>query len=190
MTMKTSDWGVALIEAFEGCVLTAYPDPGTGAEPWTIGCGHTLGVVPGMTITREEASALLREDLQWAEAGVNHQVKVPLTQNQFDALVSFTFNVGQGALAGSTLLRLLNDGKYAEAGAQFLVWNRGGSGVMEGLTRRREAERALFDGGAPPPAPDRLDDIRAIQTAVGVTADGVIGPKTLGAIRKALVKGA
>lgn len=146
MTMKTSDAGVALIEEFEGCVLTAYPDPASGGEPWTIGYGHTHGVVPGMTITRQEAADLLREDLQWSEAAVNHQVTVPLEQHQFDALVSFTFNLGQGALGGSTLLKLLNAGRIAEVGPQFNRWVNGPNGPMPGLVRRRAAERAMFEG--------------------------------------------
>ncbi|MBV8190865.1 MAG: lysozyme [Alphaproteobacteria bacterium] len=145
--MTTSDAGIALIQEFEGCVLHAYPDPATGSVPWTIGYGHTHGVQPGDTCDRDQAVAWLREDLQWAEAAVNQYVTVPLAQPQFDALVSFTFNLGSGALAQSTLLRLLNDGTDpAQVSPQFLRWNRGPNGPMPGLTRRRAAEKAMFDG--------------------------------------------
>jgi lysozyme len=144
--MKTSDAGIALIQEFEGCVLRAYPDPATGGAPWTIGYGHTAGVQPGDTCSREQALAWLRQDLAWAEAAVNHLVSVPIAQGQFDAVVSFTFNLGQAALARSTLLRLLNAGRTAEVGPQFLRWNNGPNGPMPGLTRRRAAEKAMFDG--------------------------------------------
>lgn len=145
--MKTSDAGVALIQEFEGCVLHAYPDPGSGGAPWTIGYGHTAGVRPGDTCTREQALAWLREDLQWAEGAVNHLVTVPLAQHEFDALVSFTFNLGQGALAQSTLLRLLNACTvHSVVAQQFDRWINGPGGPMPGLVRRRAAERAMFEG--------------------------------------------
>lgn len=144
--MKTSDAGVALIEEFEGCVLHAYPDPGTGGEPWTIGYGHTHGVQPGDICTREQAIEWLKEDLQWSEAAVSQYITVPLEQNQFDALVSFVFNVGQGNLAQSTLKRLLNAGDYAGAAGQFGRWVNGPNGPLPGLVRRRAAERAMFEG--------------------------------------------
>ena len=142
--MKTSEAGIALIQAFEGSVLHAYPDPATGAEPWTIGYGHTKGVKPGQTCTREQALEWLREDLAWAEAAVSQYVKVPLAQHQFDALVSFTFNLGAGSLASSTLLRLLNQKDYAGAALQFPRWCNGPNGPLPGLVRRRAAEQALF----------------------------------------------
>lgn len=146
--MKTSDDGIALIQEFEGCVLHAYPDPATGGAPWTIGYGHTHGVTPDMTCDRAQALAWLREDLQWSEAAVNHLVNVPIGQPQFDALVSFVFNLGQGALAQSTLLRLLNAKASLEVvGPQFIRWTHGPNGAeLPGLVRRRAAERALFEG--------------------------------------------
>ena len=104
------------------------------------------GVTPGMSCTREQALGWLREDVRSAEAAVHRLVAVPLEQHQFDALVSFTFNLGQGALAQSTLLKLLNAGRCAETGPQFLRWNRGPNGPLEGLTRRRAAEKAMFEG--------------------------------------------
>ena len=136
--------GIAAIKGYEGCVLTAYPDPGTGNEPWTIGVGHTGGVVPGMTITEDEAGDLLREDIQSSEDAVNHLVTVPITQGQYDALVSFTFNLGQGALAQSTLLRKLNAGDYSGAAAEFSRWNQAAGKVLPGLVTRRAAEAKMF----------------------------------------------
>ncbi len=138
--MKTSDQGLDLIKEREACKLEAYPDPGTGGEPWTIGVGHTGGVKPGDRITEAEAMDLLRKDLEWCEAAVN-LVKVPLEQHQFDALVSFVFNVGQGAFAASTMLRLLNAGKYAEVPAQFDRWH-----IPAMVTSRRNGEREQFKG--------------------------------------------
>lgn len=142
--MKTSERGREAIAAHEGCVLKAYPDPGTGGEPWTIGVGHTGGVKPGDCITHEEAMALLAEDLKTAEAAVNGAVKVPISQGAFDSLVSFTFNVGAGAFKRSTLVRLLNFGDYTGAANEFLRWNRAGGRVMAGLTKRRKEEREMF----------------------------------------------
>lgn len=142
--MNISDAGIALIKEFEGCKLTAYPDPGTGGEPWTIGVGHTGNVFPGDVITQDRADALLREDLGRFEKCVNAALTVTVSQPQFDALVSFAFNLGCGAMAGSTLMRKLNAGDAAGAGTEFRHWNRAGGAVMAGLTRRREAERDLF----------------------------------------------
>lgn len=144
--LTTSDSGLALIKEFEGLETVAYPDPGnriTG-EPWTIGYGHTRGVRKGDTCTEEQATQWLREDLQAAEGAVRHLVDVALTQGQFDALASFVFNCGAAAFGNSTLLRLLNKWDYAGAADQFKRWNRGADGVLPGLVRRREAERALF----------------------------------------------
>lgn len=141
--MKTSQRGVDLIKTFEGLKLTAYLCP---ANVWTIGYGTTRGVQKGMTITAAEAERLLRADLAVFEAGVSKAVKVPLEQHEFDALVSFAYNVGLGAFQKSTLLRLLNAGDKAGAAKQFDRWNKAGGKVLAGLTRRREAERKLFEG--------------------------------------------
>lgn len=146
--MKTSNEGLDLIREFEGLVLHAYPDPATGGEPWTIGYGHTRGVKPGDTCTREQAFAWLKEDVDWAEACINANVKTPLEQHEFDALVSFTYNVGAGAFSASTMCRLLNAGNKAAAAAQFGRWVNGPNGPMPGLIRRRGAERAMFEGKA------------------------------------------
>lgn len=154
--MRTSDQALEFIRHHEGCELRAYPDPGSAdGNPWTIGVGHTKGVKKGDTCTVEQAMAWLREDIQVAEAAVNRLVKVPLTQAQFDALVSFVFNVGADedvdtvaeGLGDSTLLRLLNAGDYAGAAAQFKRWNKNDGRVMAGLTTRRAAEAKMFETG-------------------------------------------
>lgn len=140
--MKTSPNGRALIRKAEGDRLTAYYCP---AGVLTIGVGHTgPDVKPGMTITQAQSDALLSADLAKFEAAVSRNVKVPLTQNQFDALVSFTYNLGEGALRSSTLLRMLNAGDYTGAAAQFARWDKAGGKVLAGLTKRRAAEAALF----------------------------------------------
>lgn len=149
--MQTNQAGIDLIKEFEGVRLTAYRDP---VGVLTIGYGHTSAagypdVEPGMTITAAEAESILRRDLQQYEAAVSNAVKVPLTANQFAALVSFTYNLGPGNLRSSTLLWKLNTGDYAGAAGEFPRWNKAGGKVLRGLTRRREAERALFQSSAP-----------------------------------------
>lgn len=144
---RTSEDGLDLIREFEGLRLEAYPDPGTGAEPWTIGYGHTGDdVFPGMRITRAEADALLRGDVQHAEDAVRDLVRVPLAQHQFDALVSFCFNCGRGAFAKSTLLRKLNTGDFDAVPTELARWTRAAGKVLPGLVRRRKAEAALWVG--------------------------------------------
>ena len=137
--------GLALEENAEGLRLTAYPDPGTGGAPWTIGYGHTgPDVYEGLTITQDVAVALLQKDIASAEAGVKALVDVPLTQGQFNALTDFTFNCGAGNLRSSTMLRLINAGDFAGAEAQFALWNKAAGKVMSGLVTRRAAEAAEF----------------------------------------------
>lgn len=149
--MKIGPRGLALIKEFEGCKLTAYRD---GGGVLTIGYGHTgADVEEGMTITQEEADELLLLDLSDAEHGVNSLVKVPLTQNEFDALVSFAFNVGTDidadtkaeGLGDSTLLRKLNEHDYNGAAAEFPKWCKDNGKVIPGLLRRRLAEQKLFE---------------------------------------------
>lgn len=139
--MKTSQNGINLIKRFEGCVLTAYKCP-SGA--WTIGYGHTNGVKHGMKITQKQADTYLKLDLKTYENYVNKYVKVTLNQNQFDALVSFTYNCGGGALKGSTLLKKLNNGDYSGAANELLRWNKSKGKILNGLTKRRKAEKELF----------------------------------------------
>lgn len=146
--MQTSDKGIALIKQFEGCKLTAYQD---SVGVWTIGYGWTKPVDgkpirAGMTIKQETAERLLKTGLVSYESDVSRLVKVGLTQGKFDALVSFTYNLGARSLSTSTLLRKLNAGDYAGAADEFLRWNKAGGKVLNGLTRRREAERDLFLG--------------------------------------------
>ncbi|MBB3979652.1 GH24 family phage-related lysozyme (muramidase) [Rhizobium azooxidifex] len=147
--MMTSAAGRKAITAHEDNVLTAYPDPATGGEPWTIGVGHTSAagppkVVRGMRITAAQSDEILSRDLKTFEAGVRSAVKVPLNQNEFDALVSLAFNFGVGAFSKSTLVKKLNAGDRAGSADQFLVWNRAAGKVMKGLSSRRASERSLF----------------------------------------------
>lgn len=143
MGRTTSDEGRALITRFEGEKLNAYLCP---AKIWTIGVGHTgPDVKPGMLITREKSQALLSLDLARFEAAVNRLCPVT-TQDQFDALVSFAFNVGSGSLQGSTLRRKHNEGDYAGAANEFARWNKAGGKVLPGLTARRAAEAKLYRG--------------------------------------------
>ena len=146
--MQTGKAGLELIKSFEGLGLEAYLCP---SSILTIGYGHT-GKVRGSkitlqtTITPEEAETLLKEDLTRFEKAVDSLVKVPLNSNQFDALVSFVFNIGINAFSGSTLLKLLNSGNYKDASQQFKRWIYGnGKKALEGLVKRRTAEEKLFN---------------------------------------------
>ena len=141
---KVSDNGLNIIKNHEGLRLTAYK-PVAAEKYYTIGYGHYgPDVQPGQTITKEQAEDLLRKDVAGAEATVNKYVKVDLTQNQFDALVSFCYNVGSGNFKGSTLLKKLNKGDYEGAAQEFNKWNKGSGKVLGGLVKRRAAESALF----------------------------------------------
>lgn len=145
--MALNEDGLELIKTYEGLRLKAYQD---SVGVWTIGYGHTRTAKPGMTITAEEAEALLRQDLADAEKAVTRLVKVPLNDNQYSALVSFVFNLGSGNFAMSTLLKKINSGDIAGAAKEFKRWNRAGKKVLAGLVRRRDAEAALFhDSGTP-----------------------------------------
>lgn len=140
--MKTSKNGIELIKKYEGCRLTAYKCP---SNVWTIGYGHTKGVKKGMKITKAQAESYLKSDLITYEDTVNKYVKVSINQNQFDALVSFSFNCGMGALKTSALLKKLNKKDYSGAANEFLRWNKSNGKVLNGLTKRRKAERNLFN---------------------------------------------
>lgn len=153
---RASADGVMLMHYFESCSLKAYPDPGSkNGEPWTIGWGHTgPEVKPGLAWTQQQADDAFIADLRHFERGVTSLVNVPLTQGQFDALVSFAYNVGLDidsdtiaeGLGDSTLLRKLNAGDYAGAALEFLKWNKNDGKPMRGLTRRRHAEMGRFNG--------------------------------------------
>ena len=141
--MTTSPNGRKFIEDMEGVRLKAYQD---GGGVWTIGYGHILGVKSGDICSFDQADQWLTADLAVAETAVGNPniVTHPLTQNQFDALISFTFNLGVGAFEHSTLLRLLNGGDVNGAANQFLLWIHIKGVVNPGLLNRRTAERALF----------------------------------------------
>jgi len=139
--MKTAQKGLELIKHFEGCELTAYKCP---AGVWTIGYGHIKGVKEGMTITELQAEEMLKSELNEYEGYINNLVTVELNQNQFDAMVSWVYNLGGGNLKASTLLKVLNSGEYDGVPAQMMRWNKAGGKVLEGLTRRRQAEADLF----------------------------------------------
>ncbi len=138
----TSTKGRNLIKKWEGLRLKAYKPHKD--DVWTIGWGHTKTAVKGMVIDVGAAEHLLKQDLKVYEAGVLKAVKVPINQSQFDALVSFSYNVGVGAMSRSTLIRLLNAGDYEGAANQFKRWNKSSGRVFAGLTKRRAAEKQLF----------------------------------------------
>ena len=139
--MKTSQYGIDLIKHFEGCELKAYKCP---AGVWTIGYGHTKGVQPGDEWSEDHADHMLQVELEEYEGYVDKYVTAPLGQNQFDALVSWTYNLGGGNLSASTMLKVLNAGEYDEVPNQMLRWNKAGGKVLEGLTRRRQAEADML----------------------------------------------
>lgn len=141
--MKVSDKGLALIKEFEGCKLTAYQD---SVGVWTIGYGHTRTARRGMVITQAQADELLSLDVAVHAAGVYKALQVKLEQHQFDAVVSLAFNVGVNSVRNSTLLKMINRGDAKLAAAQFDRWNKAGGKVLAGLTRRRAAERKLYEG--------------------------------------------
>jgi lysozyme len=188
--MKTSEKGIALIKSHEGMRLNAYLCP---AKVWTIGYGHTSAagepkVVQGMKITRQEAEEILRRDLAKFEDRVNRLAKVPLTQGQFDALVSFDFNTGK--LHSSTLLKRLNAGKYAEVPRHLMRWTKGGGRELPGLVRRRRDEAELWreldpsaTGGVAdfadvdePKPPKPIRESKTAQAAFFVGAVGTLAP--------------
>ncbi len=138
--------GYALTKESEGLRLVAYPDPGTGGAPWTLGYGRAHGIQPGQTCTEEEAAQWLIEDMAFANAAVNHLVTVDRTQGQHSACVDFCYNLGQGAFGGSTLLHKMNAGDFEGASAEFPKWVHAGNQVLPGLVKRRARERNLFDG--------------------------------------------
>lgn len=198
--MKTSEKGLAMIESFEGCLLKA-SNKLDGV--WTIGYGQTgryygKRVRRGMTTTKAEAHAWLRDhSIKTYEDAVTQAVKVPLNQNQFDALVSFTYNVGVGALKQSTALRKLNAGDYAGAADALTMWTKCRRKVLAGLVRRRKEERALFLTPVTQPQTgntdllrkgDKGDDVKLLQHRLNILGsqlaeDGIWGVQTDSAVR-------
>ena len=141
--MNISKEGLSLIKKFEGCELEAYLCP---AGVWTIGYGHTKDVKEGDKINKEEADYLLQEEMIEYESYINDFVEVPLNQNQFDALCSWVYNLGPTNLKNSTMLRVLNEEKYADVPQEIKRWNKAGGEVLDGLIKRREAESKIFLG--------------------------------------------
>lgn len=136
--MKISDAGINLIKRFEGCRLEAYQD---SAKVWTIGYGHTGGVYKGQVISQMEADVLLRQDLVKAELAVSkYDNKYHWTQNQFDALVSFAFNIGS-----INQLTAKGTRSISEISAKIPAYRKAGGKVLSGLVKRRQAEKELFD---------------------------------------------
>lgn len=138
---------LALIKKWEGCRLEAYPDPGTGGAPWTIGYGATgPGIVKGVRWTQRQADDRLAVDVDRFLKGVRSVLKKPASDAQLGAMTSLAYNIGVGAFRDSTLLRKFNAGDIAGAAEQFARWNRAGGRVMQGLSNRRADERRVFVG--------------------------------------------
>ena len=144
--MNVDARGIILIKSFEGLRLKAYPDPGTGGDPWTIGYGHTgSDVYPGLKITEVQAEALLRKDLARFERGVDRLIEGAFTsQAQFNAMVSLAYNIGLGGFQRSSVLRHHRAGNKLRAAASFLLWVKAAGRTMKGLVRRRNAERQMY----------------------------------------------
>ncbi|MEM9838313.1 MAG: lysozyme [Pseudomonadota bacterium] len=180
--MRIGQRGLDLIKEFEGLELEAYQDI---VGIWTIGYGHTAKagqpeVIPGMEITEQEAERILQSDLRPFEDAVESAVKVEISQNMFDALVSITFNIGPTAMRNSTFIRRLNARDYPGAADAMLMWNKAGGKVVAGLARRREAERALFlDGYNEDAGPE--DDVRGLPVEENSSRRGNLGEsRTMG----------
>ena len=178
------DAALEIIKRNEGCVLHTYLCP---AGVPTIGYGHTgPDVKPGMEINQAFADALLVRDIQAFEDGVRAAV-APCTENQIGAMVSLAYNIGLTAFRRSTVLRKHNSQSFREAADAFLMWNQAAGREMTGLTRRRHEERALYLSLSPSgvkPTYDRYRVAKAMQVALGVTADGIWGPVSRAAYDK------
>ena len=149
--LSTSKKGIDLIKKFEGFRDKAYQ---CSAGVWTIGYGTTRykggrKVRKGDTCTKAQAEGYLKDDLEKFEKSVNKLVKVPLNQDQFDALVCWTYNLGATNLKSSTMLKVLNKGLYHMVPDEMRKWNKAGGKVLKGLVRRRNAEATLFESGVP-----------------------------------------
>ena len=145
--LSLSAAGALFIMSHEGVKTEAYPDPAYGKTIPTICVGHTSGVYMGQKATLAQCEEWLIEDSSVAGKAVKRLVKTPLTQKQYDALVSFTFNAGEGNFAKSTLLKKINSGDCVGAGNEFLKWNKSNGRVLRGLTKRRQGERAMWLSG-------------------------------------------
>ncbi|MDE1997784.1 MAG: lysozyme [Burkholderiales bacterium] len=194
--MQISDRGVAVIKGFEAFRAVAYQDV---AGVWTIGYGSTTGVTRGQTITEPEADARLRRELLGYEAAVSDAAHQPLTQSQFDALVSFAYNVGPAGMAGSSVIKAHNRGDYQAAARAFALWNKvrvnGRLVPVAGLTRRRAAEAALYlqdqaaveSPATPEPVPERpmhTSEINIASTVAGGTAGAAAVAQSMATIKQ------
>lgn len=182
--MKLSPAGLKNLITEEGFKNDAYPDPAHGWAVPTIGIGHTGPEVHrGLHWSDERVMEAAKNDVSWAEDAVNQAVTVPLTQDQFDALVEFTFNIGATGFKNSTLVKKLNAGNVVGAADEFLKWN-----IPEILVPRRYRSREHFlghMGAVPPPNPNTVfHKLTDIQRIVGVTQDGIMGSETKGAIMR------
>jgi GH24 family phage-related lysozyme (muramidase) len=147
----SDDWlpfALAMIKRFEGCELNAYPDPGSGGDPWTVGWGATgAGIKKGVTWTQAQADARLAEDVARFARGVDDMLEdAPTTARQKAAMVSLAYNIGLGNFGSSTLLKMHRTGDHASARKQFARWNKAAGRVLAGLTIRRAAEAGLYEG--------------------------------------------
>ncbi len=202
--MKTSAAGIGLIKRNEGCKLEAYLDTIADPPVWTIGYGDTLNVRPAARITQQQAEERLAGRLEREfEPGVLAALQgAPVSQAQFDAMVSLAWNIGVGGFARSSVARLHRAGDYLAAASAFALWNKAGGRVIKGLARRREEERALYLSGAAPASTEPANDmpdaagcaididlvadlVRALQRVVGAEPDGRMGPKTAAAVQAA-----
>lgn len=196
MSKTISNAGITLLKQFEGCRLTAYKAL-PSEQYYTIGYGHYgPDITANMTITQAQAETMLKSDLKRYEKPVNDYVIVDITQNMFDALVSFTYNCGGAALKGSTLLKKLNAKDYSGAAAEFQKWNKSGNQAIAGLIKRRAAEAELFLKGFNTMSTPKenitrnssKDDIKWLQdklnkalpdyTYIPLDNDGIYGAKT------------
>lgn len=142
-----NDLGLEILKSFESCRLQAYPDPGTGDGPFTVGWGQTgAGIGPSTVWTQEQADEALSQNLVSFCDGVNKLVTVDLNSNQLSALIDFAYNAGLHNLAVSTLLRKVNSKDFPGAADQFALWDRAAGKVLPGLVTRRRAEACLFSG--------------------------------------------
>jgi lysozyme len=167
-TMKISEQGLELIRQFEGLRLNAYRDAG---GIWTIGYGHTSAagqphVEQGMSITREEATRILARDAAQFANGVARRVHVEISQAQFDALVSFAYNVGLGNFERSSVLKAVNARDFAAVPRRLALWTKAVGKTLPGLVRRRAAEGALFQSGRPGPHPKGTPILARILRAI------------------------
>jgi GH24 family phage-related lysozyme (muramidase) len=174
--MKTSQNGINLIKKFEGVRLVAYRAH-KSEENLTIGYGHySANIKPGQVITQAQAEVYLKQDLKRFEDAVN-ELKLPINQNMFDALISFCYNVGENALKKSTLLKKIQAKDYIGASNEFVKWNKAGGEVLAGLTRRRLAEKDLFLTGTKPQAkiqPVKKQPVKTFHVVVkGETLSGI-----------------